>query len=143
MAMNASDVMMEEPALSVGMEGDIPTPGGIQEQTAGAMKHMAQTAAQKGRSAAGYVTEKAQDATASVGSGLKHLSDAVRDKAPSGSTTDAVANTLESTGRYLQEEGLAGAAEDLTGLIRRNPIPALLIGIGFGFLLAQATTRRS
>ena len=34
-------------------------------------------------------------------------------------------------------------AEDLTDLIRRNPIPALLVGVGLGFLLARATTRNS
>jgi len=28
-------------------------------------------------------------------------------------------------------------AEDITGLIRRNPIPALFIGVGRGFLLAR------
>jgi hypothetical protein len=33
-------------------------------------------------------------------------------------------------------------AEDVTNLIRRNPIPALLIGIGAGFLLARAMTPR-
>jgi hypothetical protein len=30
-------------------------------------------------------------------------------------------------------------ADDLSGVIRRNPIPALLIGIGIGFLLARST----
>jgi hypothetical protein len=30
-------------------------------------------------------------------------------------------------------------AEDLTDLIKRNPIPAVLIGVGIGFLLAQLT----
>jgi uncharacterized membrane-anchored protein YhcB (DUF1043 family) len=34
-------------------------------------------------------------------------------------------------------------AEDFTGMIRRNPIPALLIGVAVGFLIARATSRRS
>jgi hypothetical protein len=34
-------------------------------------------------------------------------------------------------------------AEDFTNLVRRNPIPALLIGVAFGFLVARATSRRS
>jgi hypothetical protein len=50
-----------------------------------------------------------------------------------------VAETLESGGRYLKEEGLEGMAEDLTDLIRKNPIPAVLMGIGLGFLLARLT----
>jgi len=29
--------------------------------------------------------------------------------------------------------------DDITNMIRRNPIPALLVGIGIGFLLARAT----
>jgi uncharacterized membrane-anchored protein YhcB (DUF1043 family) len=32
-------------------------------------------------------------------------------------------------------------AEDLTSLIRRNPIPAMLVGVGLGFLLARMTRR--
>jgi hypothetical protein len=31
--------------------------------------------------------------------------------------------------------------EDLTNLIRRNPLPAVLVGIGIGYLLARATSR--
>ena len=51
--------------------------------------------------------------------------------------------TLENTGKYLEEEGLSGIASDVTALIKRNPIPALFIGIGVGFLLARACTSRS
>ena len=43
--------------------------------------------------------------------------------------------------RYLHEEGPKGAGEDVTSLIRRNPIPAILAGIGFGLVLAKLTTR--
>ena len=28
-----------------------------------------------------------------------------------------------------------------TGIIRRNPIPALLVGVGLGFLIARSTSR--
>jgi hypothetical protein len=66
----------------------------------------------------------------------------VREHAPSGvmgTAASRVADTLESGGRYLREEGLRGMGEDLTELVRRNPIPALLIGIGVGFLLARVT----
>ena len=34
-------------------------------------------------------------------------------------------------------------ANDVTNLIKRNPIPALFVGIGVGFLLARACTPRS
>jgi hypothetical protein len=51
---------------------------------------------------------------------------------------EKVAETLESGGRYLEEHKLREIGDDLTNLIRRNPIPALLLGIGVGFLLARA-----
>jgi hypothetical protein len=97
--------------------------------------------------AASNIGHKAEDATSSVGGGMKSLAGQVREHGPRegvlGSATSAVADTLERGGRYLQEEGLRGIGEDLTSLIRRNPIPALLVGIGVGFLLARATSSRS
>ena len=59
-----------------------------------------------------------------------------------GSVASSLAGTLERGGRYLEKEGLGGMADDLVGLVRRNPIPAVLISFGVGFLLAQATSRR-
>jgi hypothetical protein len=57
-----------------------------------------------------------------------------------GSAASSVASGLESTGRYIQEEGISGMVNDLGGLIKRNPVPAVLIGVAIGFLLARATT---
>src|SRR5207249_480899 len=95
--------------------------------------------------AASFVGKKAEDATSSVGCGMKSLADTIREKGPEGGTLgaagNAVADTLESSGRYLQEHGLSGIGEDMANLIKRNPIPALLVGIGLGFLIARATTR--
>jgi hypothetical protein len=78
---------------------------------------------------------------------MKSLGGTIRDHLPhsgiAGSASSAVANSLETSGRYLQEHGLSGIGADLTNLIRRNPIPAVLIGLGAGFLLARATAARS
>lgn len=108
-------------------------------------KEMASTATKKAGEAATYVGQKVEDATAAVGGGMKTLAGTIRDSGPQqgmlGSASSAVASTLESGGRYLQEHGLRGVGEDLTSVIRRNPIPALLIGIGLGFLIARATSR--
>jgi hypothetical protein len=91
------------------------------------------------------VEDKANEATSAVGGGMKSLASSIRQHSPHegmlGSASSSVADTLESGGRYLQEEGLRGMADDVTNLIRRNPIPAVLIGIGIGFLLAKVTTR--
>jgi hypothetical protein len=56
-----------------------------------------------------------------------------------GSATDTVAKGLEQGGQYLQQEGLSGMMDDVTELVKRNPIPALLVAIGIGFILARAT----
>jgi hypothetical protein len=108
-------------------------------------KDMASTLGEKARDAASTVGEKAESAVSSVGSGMQSVADAIRDKGPHqgvmGSATSAVASALDSGGRYLEDQGLSGMAEDLTNLIRRNPLPALLLGVGLGFLLARMTTR--
>jgi hypothetical protein len=102
---------------------------------------------QTAEDAAAYVGRKAEDATTAVGGGLKSLGNTLRTHTHQdgivGEASAAVANTLESTGRYLQEEGLKGMANEVTNLIRRNPVPALLVAFGIGFLIARATTSRS
>jgi hypothetical protein len=99
---------------------------------------------EKARDMASAAGHKADEAVAAVGGGMKSLAGTIREHKPQsgviGSAGSAAADTLESGGRYLQEQGLTGMAEDLTNLIRRNPITALLIGIGVGFLIARATT---
>jgi len=106
-------------------------------------KDLASAAAQKAGQAASFVGDKAEQATAAVGSGMKSLASTIREKTPDsgmlGAATSAVANTLESGGRFLEEEGLSGIADDVTGMIRRNPIPAVLVALGVGFLIARAT----
>jgi len=92
------------------------------------------------------MADRVNEATSAAGSGLKSLAGAIREYTPRqgvfGTASSAVADTLESGGRYLQQEGLNGMAADVTNLIRRNPIPAVLIGISLGFLLAKTTQRR-
>lgn len=110
-------------------------------------KDTASSVAQTAEDAAAYVAHKAEDATTAVGDGLESLGNSLREHAPHdgivGEASSAVANTLGSTGRYLQEEGLKGMAEEVTNLIRRNPVPAILVAFGAGFLIARATTSRS
>jgi ElaB/YqjD/DUF883 family membrane-anchored ribosome-binding protein len=106
-------------------------------------KETARDAANKAGEMAKNVGHKAEDAVSSVGGQMKSLAGTIREKAPhegiAGSTATAVANTLDSSGAYLQQHNLSGMAEDMTDLIRRYPIQSLLVGIGVGFLLAKAT----
>ena len=115
-------------------------------------KDVASSAADRAREAASHVGEavssaaaavghKAEDVTASVGGGMESLGERIRDKGPEkgvlGTASGAVASALESSGRYLQEKNLSGLADDVCELVRRNPLPALLVGVGLGFLLAR------
>jgi hypothetical protein len=87
------------------------------------------------------VGKKADDLASSAGAGIKSFGESISQKAPHegmlGSASQAVASTIKEGGRYLEEAGLSGIGEDLTQLIRRNPVPAVLVGIGLGFLLGR------
>jgi len=48
------------------------------------------------------------------------------------SATTSVASTVSGAGTYLQD-----LPTEFAGLVRRHPIPSLLIGIGVGFLLGR------
>jgi len=102
---------------------------------------LAHAAGQKVQDVAHAAGQKAEDATASLGGSLKTAAEKVRENAPQegmlGRGAEAVANTLERGGDYLQEKNLHGMAEDITEMIKRNPIPAVLVGVGLGFLLGR------
>jgi phage-related tail protein len=88
-----------------------------------------------------FMEEKADQAAKAVGAGMESLGEAVQQHIPATGVlhdaADAVAAKLESGGGYLEANGLKGVGEDVTNLIRRNPVPALLIGVGVGILLAR------
>jgi uncharacterized membrane-anchored protein YhcB (DUF1043 family) len=101
--------------------------------------------ADRAKDAANYVGHRAEDATSAAGGSLKSLASQVRQNAPQegmlGTAANYAAGALDRTGDYLREQGLSGMGNDFTNLIRRNPIPALLIGVAVGFLFARATSR--
>ena len=98
-------------------------------------------AAEKAKDAATFVGEKAEQATEAVGAGMESVGRVIREHEPHQgmlhNAGEAVADKLEGAGRYLEAHGLKGIGDDMTNLIRRNPVPALLIGVGLGFLLAR------
>jgi hypothetical protein len=108
-------------------------------------KEAASGAAATVGAAATSAGRRAEEAASAVGGGMKSLAGTIREHAPRegmlGTASTNVARTLESGARYLEQEGFTGLAEDFSALVRRNPIPAVLIGIGFGFLLARTTSR--
>jgi len=117
----------------------------VASKTSDAVRDAASTVAHKAADAGSYIAHKAEDATAAVGGEMKSLAGTIRDKGPHegmlGNASSAVANSLESCGRELQEHGLTGIAEDITNTVRRHPIPAVLIGIGLGVLLARVLAK--
>jgi len=111
------------------------TVGHMAGQAASSVGHMAGQAASS-------VGKTADNLTSSAGASLKNLGETLRENAPRegmlGGASQAVANSIKDSGKYLEEAGLSGVAEDMTELIRRNPVPAILIGIGVGFLIGRA-----
>jgi hypothetical protein len=106
---------------------------------------LATKAAEKTNGAASVLERKAEQATEAVGVGMESLGQTIRQHKPEGGVLgnagEAVAKKLEAGGHYLEEKGLKGIGEDITSMIRRNPVPALLIGMGVGFLVARMMRR--
>ena len=104
-------------------------------------KDMAQTAASRVSDTARAVGNKAEQATNRIGDRMKSVAHNLRDKAPESGllhrASESVADSLESGGDYIQQKGISGMAGDVTDLIRRHPIPALLLAVGIGFLVAR------
>ena len=91
------------------------------------------------------IGRRADDAAGNLGCGMKSLAQRIRSHAPQegpvATAADALADTLDSGGRYLETEGVSGMTEDVANIIRKNPMPALLLGLGVGYLLARALRR--
>lgn len=107
-------------------------------------KSAAQNVGEKAKQAGEYVRDKADQGTSQVGKGMESLAGTIRDQGPKsgllGKATTGVADTLDTAGRYLDQQGMSGMVDDLTSMIKNHPVPAMLIGIGLGFILARLTT---
>jgi uncharacterized protein YjbJ (UPF0337 family) len=91
------------------------------EQTAG----VAATVTSAAQGVASTVTETAGTAAAKA-------------QEMAGAAATAVTDTVAGAGTYVQETGVQALPGDLVGLIRRHPVPALLIGLGIGFVLGRS-----
>jgi hypothetical protein len=89
-----------------------------------AVKGAASATMEKAREIGSAVGQRAEDAVTGLGTGVRSMG-----------------NAIESGGRYLEERDFRGMAEDFANLVRRNPIPSLLIGVGLGYLLSLAFRR--
>jgi uncharacterized protein YjbJ (UPF0337 family) len=100
-----------------------------------------------GETKAGETTSNvsAAQSISAVGEKIGSLAGVIRDKAPHegavGTAATTVAQKLDAAGSYLQQKDLDHVMGDLSTIIRRYPVPSLLIGLGVGYLLARSTRR--
>jgi len=124
-----------------GGNGGTSTIGQAVSKAGDTARNLAGQAGQAAGSAASAVKDQAEHAGAAVGSGMENLAGTIRENLPRqgmlGSVSSTVADSLETGGHYLQEHGLNDMAEDLTQVVRRHPIPAMLVCVGIGFCLGQ------
>jgi ElaB/YqjD/DUF883 family membrane-anchored ribosome-binding protein len=118
-------------------------------QTASEFKEKAQDIAtnvgQKAQDVASNVRDKAEGTLSNVGEKMSEFAGTLRERGPRegmlGSAASAVADRLETGGQYLRQHGFSDMADDLSSVIRQNPIPSLLVGFGVGFMLGMAWRR--
>lgn len=120
-------------ALNTGIESG--------QQAFGEAKSAVSAGAYAAQQRVGEAIDKARETASNVADSVSNAASYVGQKAED--ATGKVGATLESTGHYLKEDGLHHMASDMSNMIRRNPIPAMVLGIGLGYLLAQACTRRN
>lgn len=113
------------------------------KDVASTASEMATQAKDKAQEWASTASSKANDVRSNVGEGIESFAGKIRDKAPEqgmlGSAAAGVANTIEAAGSYLRDHDFGEMGQEVTNVIRRYPIQAILVGVGLGFLLARAT----
>jgi uncharacterized protein YjbJ (UPF0337 family) len=118
-----------------------PNRGWLQEAT-GAVATLGTKAQELGATAA----SKASEAVTVVGEQMGSLAGVIREHAPHegviATAATTVAGGLESAGSYLHEKAYANLATDLTTLVRRYSLQALVAGVGLGYVLARSTASR-
>lgn len=107
--------------------------------------HAASAVGTMASKAAGTVGRKADDLTAGAGAGIHGLGNTLERNLPHdgmlGSASQAVAGAVRDGGAYIEEAKLSGMTEDVTNLIRRYPVPAVLIAVGVGWMLSRVLRR--
>ncbi len=81
----------------------------------------------------------------SAASGLEGAADSLHQRAdqlPGGDKVTNMAHTaadkLSATANYVRQNDFASMMNDVEGLVKKNPGPALVVAAGLGFLLARA-----
>lgn len=105
-------------------------------------KETAESVSDMAKSAVETVGEKANEYTAAAGHELTAAGKAMAKKMPhegmAGHASQAIAETMQQSGKYIEDAKLSGMANDLTDVIKTHPIPTMLICLGLGFCLGRA-----
>lgn len=76
-----------------------------------------------------------------AGAGIHHMGDTLGRNLPHngmlGAASQGLAGAVQHSGEYLEDQKLSGLSKDITCLIRRNPVPSVLIALGIGWLAAR------
>jgi uncharacterized protein YjbJ (UPF0337 family) len=100
---------------------------------------------QPDKAAEGMSDAGAAQPMAAVGERIGSLAETIREKAPNegrvGTAATAVAEKLDVAGSYLQGKDFDHVLNDVSSMIRRYPVPSLLVGLGVGYLLARSVRR--
>lgn len=84
---------------------------------------------------------KVDQLAARAGTGIHEIGDCMGRSLPRsgmvGNASQSLAGAVQHSGEYLEDQKLSGMAKDVTCLIRRNPIPSVLISIGIGWFVAR------
>jgi len=106
----------------------------------------ASNVADKARDTASQLSGRAEDALSTVGEKMTSLADQLREHAPRegtlGNAASTVADSLRTSGRYLQEHDFQDMGQDMTRLVRNYPVQSLLFAFGIGALMGMTITRR-
>jgi len=103
----------------------------------------ASSLAGQAREAASAAVGKAREAMSQAGEKVSSMAGSLRDKAaePLRSAAGAVASQWEAGRDYIREHDLSDIGQEVTSVIRRHPLPAILAAFGLGILLGSALRR--
>jgi ElaB/YqjD/DUF883 family membrane-anchored ribosome-binding protein len=89
------------------------------------------------------VSERASEAVSSISARVGEAANALREGAPAAVApyADRAADTVKRAASYLAEGDFKAYADDLSELVRRHPMPAMLTGVAVGILLARGSRR--
>lgn len=86
------------------------------------------------------ISRKVSNVASEVREGISNFVDGVKEKIPGDAVrkmSETVSQVSDQVRGYIEDRGIRGLTDDVTDVIRRYPVPALLCGVLIGVLLAR------